>query len=91
MKLISTEMGKTLAVADWEMEVVIGMCQYYADNAEKFLQNKPVESEQAEKAYLYPQPLGVLLCIEPWNFPFYQVFRPATAGIGYSQDFAHIC
>jgi len=81
IELMALEMGKPLEIGKWEMGVVIDMCFYYADNSETLLQDKPIEKPDADKAFIRYLPLGVLLCIEPWNFPFYQVFRPAAAGM----------
>ncbi len=72
--LATREMGKTLAAALAEVEKCAKSCQYYAQNAEKFLADEHVTTE-AELAYVTYQPLGVVLAVMPWNFPYWQVFR----------------
>jgi succinate-semialdehyde dehydrogenase/glutarate-semialdehyde dehydrogenase len=74
--LITREMGKPLREARAEMEKCAGVCDYYAQHAADFLRAEPVESD-AGKSYVAHYPLGVVLAIMPWNFPFWQVFRAA--------------
>src|SRR6202040_2649970 len=57
-----------------------GGCDFYAENAERFLAPEPVATE-ARKSYVAFNPLGVVLAIMPWNFPFWQVFRFAAPGL----------
>ena len=73
-ELATREMGKTLAAAVAEVEKCAKSCRYYAQNAEKFLADEQVVTE-AERAYVTYQPLGVVLSVMPWNFPYWQVFR----------------
>lgn len=73
-KLATQEMGKTLQQSIKEIEKCAWICNYYAENAEQLLQDKVIETE-ASKSYVKFQPLGVILAIMPWNFPFYQVIR----------------
>jgi len=78
--LITREMGKPLREARAEVEKCAGVCEYYALHAENFLQAEPVESD-AGKSYIAHFPLGVVLAIMPWNFPFWQVFRAAVPAL----------
>jgi len=71
---MAIEMGKTLAAAESEIEKSAWVCEYYADNASRFLASEPVQTE-ATKSYVAFAPVGVVLAIMPWNFPFWQVFR----------------
>lgn len=72
--LISSEMGKLKREAIAEVEKCAWVCRYYAENAEQFLANEPIHTE-AKKAFVSYQPIGTVLAIMPWNFPFWQVFR----------------
>lgn len=76
-KLISLEMGKVWKEAIAEVEKCAWVCEYYAQNAEGFLMNDPVATEYRE-SYVSYRPLGVVLAVMPWNFPFWQVFRCAA-------------
>lgn len=78
--LITREMGKRLVEARSEVEKCALVCLYYAQNAERFLQDEFVSTEAA-KSYISYRPLGVLLGIMPWNFPFWQVFRFAAPNL----------
>lgn len=73
-KLATLEMGKPISQAIAEVEKSAWLCDYYADNAEKFLANDMRETD-AKKSYVAYDPIGVLLAVMPWNFPFWQVFR----------------
>lgn len=75
--LITLEMGKTFAEAKGEVELSAQILEYYVRNAEAQLQPRklPVMDPAEGEAELVYEPLGVLLAIEPWNFPFYQVAR----------------
>lgn len=79
-KLITLEMGKPLKDAISEIEKCAGCCEYYANNAESYLKDELVESD-ATKSLIAYQPLGTVLAIMPWNFPFWQVFRFAAPSI----------
>jgi succinate-semialdehyde dehydrogenase/glutarate-semialdehyde dehydrogenase len=72
--LMTTEMGKTLRSAMDEAVKCAGACRYYADHAERFLADEVVETS-ATRSFVRYQPLGVILAVMPWNFPFWQVFR----------------
>ncbi len=76
-RLITEEMGKPLKSAIAEIEKCASACSYYAEHAESFLAAQPVKTEAA-KSYVSFEPLGVVLAIMPWNFPFWQVFRFAA-------------
>jgi len=77
--LITLEMGKPLREARAEVEKCASVCDYYAQHGEDFLRAEPVESD-AGKSYVAYYPLGVVLAVMPWNFPFWQVFRAARPG-----------
>lgn len=74
------EMGKRLAEAKSEVEKCALVCRYYADNAEAFLADDARESSHS-KAYVTYRPLGPILAVMPWNFPYWQVFRFAAPTI----------
>jgi succinate-semialdehyde dehydrogenase/glutarate-semialdehyde dehydrogenase len=74
------EMGKPLADAEAEIEKCALGCEYYAANAERFLADEPIASTASE-SYVAYQPLGVVLAVMPWNFPFWQVFRFAAPAL----------
>lgn len=72
--IIISEMGKVKREAIGEIEKCASVCGYYAENAESFLKNEPIKTEASE-AYISYQPIGTVLAVMPWNFPFWQVFR----------------
>ena len=72
--LMVQEMGKPIQDAIAEVEKCAHVCEYYAQYAEQFLQDEIVKTE-AQKSYISFQPIGIVLAIMPWNFPFWQVFR----------------
>ncbi|MBK1650518.1 NAD-dependent succinate-semialdehyde dehydrogenase [Rhabdochromatium marinum] len=78
--LITTEMGKLRTEARAEIDKCAWVCDYYAEHAERFLADEPIETEAPRSLVAY-QPLGVWLAIMPWNFPFWQVFRCAAPAI----------
>jgi succinate-semialdehyde dehydrogenase/glutarate-semialdehyde dehydrogenase len=73
-RLMTTEMGKTLRSAIEEATKCAWGCRYYAEKAEEFLADEVVETG-ASRSYIHYQPMGVILAVMPWNFPFWQVFR----------------
>ena len=78
--LMAVEMGKVLREGMAEIEKCAWVCEYYAANAESFLENEFIQTE-AKKAFVTYQPLGTILAVMPWNFPFWQVFRFAAPTI----------
>lgn len=72
--IMTAEMGKVLHEAMGEIEKCAFVCSYYATYAGSFLKNEPVATESSE-AYITYQPIGTVLAVMPWNFPFWQVFR----------------
>ncbi|WP_313360993.1 NAD-dependent succinate-semialdehyde dehydrogenase [Empedobacter sp.] len=72
--LITTEMGKPLYESEIEIDYSANIIEYYADNAEEFLANVPIQTEKGD-AYVVSEPIGVLLGVMPWNFPFSQIAR----------------
>ncbi|MGB3293342.1 MAG: NAD-dependent succinate-semialdehyde dehydrogenase [Phormidesmis sp.] len=79
-KLMTLEMGKTIGSAIAEVEKCAWVCRYYADEAESFLQDEPAQTD-ASSSYVRFLPMGVLLAVMPWNFPFWQVFRAAAPAL----------
>jgi succinate-semialdehyde dehydrogenase/glutarate-semialdehyde dehydrogenase len=79
-RLMTTEMGKTLRSAADEAMKCAWACRYYADNAERFLADEVIQTA-ASRSYVRYQPLGVILVVMPWNFPFWQVFRFIAPGL----------
>jgi succinate-semialdehyde dehydrogenase/glutarate-semialdehyde dehydrogenase len=75
--LITAEMGKPITQAEAEVEKCAWVCDYFAEHAERFLARRPVQTT-ARLSYVAFQPLGVVLAVMPWNFPFWQVFRFAA-------------
>jgi succinate-semialdehyde dehydrogenase/glutarate-semialdehyde dehydrogenase len=72
--IIVSEMGKIRREAIGEVEKCALVCAYYAENAESFLKIEPIKTE-ANESYISYQPIGTVLAVMPWNFPFWQVFR----------------
>ena len=79
-KDITQEMGKPIAQALAEIEKCAWVCEYYAENAEKHLEKEIIETD-AQKSYVSYEPIGVVLAIMPWNYPFWQVFRFAAPAL----------
>ena len=79
-RLMAQEMGKPLTGAMAEVEKCANACEYFADNAEKLLSPEPVEMA-GTKSFVTFQPIGVVLAVMPWNFPFWQVFRFLAPGL----------
>jgi succinate-semialdehyde dehydrogenase/glutarate-semialdehyde dehydrogenase len=79
-RTMTLEMGKPINAAVQEAEKCAWVCRYYADNAERYLADEIVETN-ATKSFIRYQPLGVVLAVMPWNFPFWQVFRFAAPAL----------
>jgi len=79
-RLMVTEMGKPIGAAEAEAEKCAWVCRYYAEHAERFLADEPVETDAARSVVRY-QPIGPVLAVMPWNFPFWQVFRFAAPAL----------
>ena len=79
-EIMTEEMGKPIKEARAEAEKSAWVCDYYAENGEAFLAPKTVETD-ASNSYVTFQPLGIVLAIMPWNFPFWQVFRFAAPAL----------
>ncbi|NJM99351.1 MAG: NAD-dependent succinate-semialdehyde dehydrogenase [Phormidesmis sp. RL_2_1] len=79
-RLMTLEMGKTIGSAIAEVEKCAWVCRYYADEAESLLQDEPATTD-ASNSYVRFFPLGVLLAVMPWNYPFWQVFRAAAPAL----------
>jgi succinate-semialdehyde dehydrogenase/glutarate-semialdehyde dehydrogenase len=78
--LMTLEMGKTLRSAVDEAVKCAWVCRYYAENAERFLADETVETP-ASRSFIRYQPMGVVLVIMPWNYPFWQAFRFIAPGL----------
>ena len=78
--LMTKEMGKPIKQSIAEAEKCACVCEYYADNAEKFLSQKEIPTGST-KSFISFQPIGIVLAIMPWNFPFWQVFRFASPAL----------
>ena len=79
-ELITTEMGKRISESQYEIEYCAKITEFYANGAEKFLSDSPLDVEGAD-AFIQHAPIGALLGVMPWNFPFYQVIRFSTPNI----------
>ncbi len=79
-RLLTTEMGKPLKASVAEVQKCALACRYYAGHAEAFLADEPVQTE-AERSFIRYEPIGPVLAVMPWNFPFWQVFRFAAPAL----------
>ncbi|NJL40435.1 MAG: NAD-dependent succinate-semialdehyde dehydrogenase [Leptolyngbyaceae cyanobacterium SM1_4_3] len=79
-KMMALEVGKPIAAAIAEVEKSAWVCRYYAENAAQFLADVPIETD-ASRSYVSYQPIGAVLAVMPWNFPFWQVFRFAAPAL----------
>ncbi|HZE12193.1 MAG TPA: aldehyde dehydrogenase family protein, partial [Chthoniobacterales bacterium] len=79
-RIMTLEMGKLLKAAEQEIVKCAGGCRFYAENAERFLTEQEIETESAHNFVRY-EPMGAILAIMPWNFPFWQVFRFAAPAL----------
>src|SRR5690606_28413577 len=79
-EMMTLEMGKPISQAIAEVEKCAWVCEYYAENAEKQLANEVIKTD-AHKSFVSYEPIGVVLAIMPWNYPFWQVFRFAAPAL----------
>ena len=79
-RTITVEMGKLLRASGEEVTKCARACRFYAENAESFLADRPIQSDAA-RSFIRYQPLGAILAIMPWNFPLWQVFRFAAPAL----------
>jgi succinate-semialdehyde dehydrogenase/glutarate-semialdehyde dehydrogenase len=79
-KLATLEMGKPIVQAEAEIDKSALGCEYYAENAERMLADEHIATNAAD-SYVAFTPIGVILAIMPWNFPFWQVFRPIAPAV----------
>lgn len=79
-RLMTTEMGKTFRSAIDEAVKCAWACRYYAEHAEQFLADEVIKTT-ASRSYVRYQPLGIILVVMPWNYPFWQVFRFIAPGL----------
>ncbi len=77
---MTLEMGKPIGAAIAEAEKCAWACRFYAENAERFLSDEPAPTD-ASRSYVRYDPLGPVLAVMPWNFPFWQVFRFAAPAL----------
>ncbi|MFN6141526.1 MAG: NAD-dependent succinate-semialdehyde dehydrogenase [Pseudanabaena sp.] len=78
--IMTLEMGKTLKSAIAEIEKCANLCRFYAEHAPSFLADTPAQTDASRTIIRY-QPLGIILAVMPWNFPFWQVFRFAVPAL----------
>ncbi len=76
-RMITLEMGKPITESRSEINKCVWVCDYYADNAAAFLANEVIETD-AQKSFVRHNPIGAVLAVMPWNFPFWQVLRFAA-------------
>lgn len=79
-ELITAEMGKPIRESVAEIEKCVHLCRWYAENAPQFLKDKIIETD-ARESYVRYDPIGIVLAVMPWNYPFWQYFRFAIPNI----------
>src|SRR5438876_5706564 len=79
--IITREMGKTTAEAQGELKFTVAIYRYYANNGADLLKDEPLQSNTAGTAWIRKSPIGALLGIMPWNYPYYQVARFAAPNL----------
>src|SRR5215475_15265792 len=79
-EVITVEMGKLFRASFEEIEKCARGCRFYAENGVRFLEDEPAQTDAA-RSYVHYEPLGAVLAIMPWNFPFWQVFRFAPPAL----------
>jgi succinate-semialdehyde dehydrogenase / glutarate-semialdehyde dehydrogenase len=79
-RTMTLEMGKLFRAAQDEITKCVRGCRFYAENGERFLEDETAQTDAAQ-SYVHYEPLGAVLAIMPWNFPFWQVFRFATPAL----------
>lgn len=79
-RILVTEMGKRIAEARWEVRMTADIARYYARNAERFLAPQKLETTRGD-AWVEYHPIGVVVAVEPWNFPYYQLIRVAAPNL----------
>ncbi len=79
-RAMTLEMGKPIAQSEAEVDKCAWACEYYAEHAEQFLAEQPRQTD-ASRSYVRFDPLGIVLAVMPWNFPFWQVFRFAAPAL----------
>mgnify|MGYP004473793343 CR=1 FL=1 len=73
-ELMTRDMGKLIGEAEGKVDLCASFCDYYVEHANEFLAPKPIYTTSGN-AHVLKQALGVLMAVEPWNFPFYQIAR----------------
>ncbi len=79
-RLMAVEMGKPVGAGRSEVDKCAWVCRHYADHAEAMLADVDYDADR-DRSYLHHEPLGVVLAVMPWNFPLWQVFRPAAPAL----------
>ncbi|HUP22032.1 MAG TPA: NAD-dependent succinate-semialdehyde dehydrogenase [Thermoanaerobaculia bacterium] len=80
-ELCTREMGKLIGEARAEVEKCASVCRYYVEHAERQLADEALDDDDARRSFVARQPLGVVLAVMPWNFPYWQVFRCAVPAL----------
>ncbi|WP_434777816.1 NAD-dependent succinate-semialdehyde dehydrogenase [Neisseria sp. Ec49-e6-T10] len=80
-KLITLEMGKRIKESEGEVKISAAILDYYATHAQTFLQPKLIKETAEESAWIENHPIGVLVAVEPWNYPYYQLARIAAPNL----------